>query len=585
MKFKRVIKRILGAGALSFMLCSYVLSFGGVAYADENTSSGENSSTDSNNNNNNNNNNAGQSLYEALSRIYGNSTNNGANNGNTNVNNNGTNNGNNSNQKQIPLQDQIMQGMESEVKGPTVDDGGLSEYYHQNYRVYEESLNDDVSIFTNVANGSVVNRAVVLDIPDGVAARMKKDGKSVSVRSEEPITEPGSYVLTLFVLGEDQESVPFSQQKISKAKFRFRIQYEAGVAGYEAVEGEEGLTSIPGVPESETVSGNGSVSGNASLLFGEEDGDYLPDDLRPDDYDFDMATVSGDVTEEAPEETSERTTPEEAFLAANGMNGEYDPGTGFYKNTLLTKDYFFTNVPNGMISNEPVMIQAADNLNYTVYKNGDLMEDYKAGQYIKDDGSYTVFVSGTGDGFESAYGDDVPVFHFRVITAPVSDLGIVNAPENMTFRSVRYEGEDVSGSAILSPDTVRLINDGNYEITMDSANGSTEVILSRDTLQPLFDVSVVPNLATITYKTGDVDHCTLYRNDELVSDTGTVTEITEAGSYTLTAYDKAGNSSSASFRVSYRINAGAVIAILIALGLIGGLIFYLLRIRKKVAIR
>ncbi len=590
MKLEIILKKIWKP-VLPLMVCALILSFPGKVYAEDTS-------------NTNNSNNTGQTLYDALSRIYGNSTNNG--NGSNTGNNTGSNTGNstgtgsgsNTNQNQTSVVDQIMQGMESEVKGPEVSEGGLSEYYHQNYKVYEESLNDDVSVFTNVANGSVVNRPVVLDIPEGVAYRMKRDGKVVEVASEEPITEPGSYVLTLYVLSEDQDNIPFSQQKISKSKFRFRIQYETGVAGFDAIEGEtvpESLSvssnipgvGIPGLPSLSSNEAN-SVSENNSLLFGEGDDEYLPDDLRPDDYDYSFSpTVSGNAPDAGNDLTPEdgKTTPEEAFLAANGMNGVYDPDSGYYKNTLLTKDYFYTNVPNGMLTNEPVMIQAAGNLIYTVYKDGEVLEGYEPGEYLRDGGSYTVIVSGKNESFTSVYGDRLPVFHFRIISDPVSDLGVLNAPENMTFRSVRFEGEDISQKAVMRPDTVRLIEDGTYEITMDSGYGSTELSVALDTVQPIFSVSVEPNLATITYKTNDIDHCVLYKNGELASNTGIVKELTEAGEYTLTAYDKAGNKSEAVFRVSYRINSGAVFAILIVLALIGGGVFYLLRIRKKVSIR
>ena len=565
MKQSGWLKRVFMVGSLIWLLSAQFFAAG--VYAGE--------SSDSNNSNNNNNGSAGQSLYDALSRIYGNTGNRDSSSGSGSS-------GSNSNQNQVPVQDQIMQGLESEVKGPQISDGSLSETFHENYRVYEERLNDDVSIFTNVANGSVVNYPVVMEFPTVVGARMKRNGREVSLRSKEAVSEAGSYVVTFYVLAEDQDDVPFSAQNVIRAKFRFRIQYEAGVAGYEATgenPGPAGLLSdavptIPGVPEDALVP---SVSEN-DLYFEEEENPW------------DIETADEYEPEEEPEDEAQPavsglTDAAAAFLAANGMNGAYDPASGYYLNTLLTGDHFYTNVPNGMLTNEPVVVQAAENLEYTVYKNGEVLADFEAGQYIRDPGSYKVLVKGTDPSFATAYSDDLPEFSFRIITDPVSDLGVLNAPENMTFRSVRYEGGDISSRAIIRPDMVRLIEDGTYEITMESPYGSDELVLSLDTLQPLFDVSVVPNLATVRYRTSDVAYCILYKNGELMSNTGIITEITEAGEYSLTAYDRAGNRSSASFRVSYRINAGAVVAILIVIALIAGAVVYLVRIKQKVSIR
>ena len=493
---------------------------------------------------------------------------------------------------------QLMEGMESSMIGPKVEDVGLTELFHESYRIYEERLNEDVSVLTTVANGTLINRPVMIDVPQGVSTVLKRDGEEVSFESRKPIKDQGSYVLTLYVLGEDEGNKAFSEQVIQKAKFRFRIQYEIGIDGVEAGtspgEGIAGLSGTEEASSNETERYEEMASMNAIYedgLFPDEEiseEDEIPEELLPDDYEY--QEPDRDTEAEIPDTISGTVSPESlpdglngSFLAVNGMSSEYDAESGFYKNTLLTNDVFYTNVPNGMITNEPVTIQASSQMTYRVYKDGEALDGYEAGQYIQEAGSYTVYVEKDDPSYSALYNGRYPVFRFRIITAPVSDLGVFNAPFGTTIESVAFNGNPDPDS-LISTDTVSLGRDGGYMVALNTPNGTVNVNISVDTATPLFRVDVRPNEADIVYLSDDISYCTLYKGEELVEQRNIIDRVQGAGEYTLTAYDAAGNSSSLAFRIRYRVNAGAVVAIILVIGIIVGLLAYLIKIRKKVSV-
>ena len=476
--------------------------------------------------------------------------------------------------------EQRMQNIESAMIGPKVEEVDLSELFHENYRVYEERLNDDVMILTTVANGTVINRPVMLDVPKGVYTVLKRDGEEVSFESREPIRDQGSYVLSIYVLGEDQDEKPFSEQVIQRAKFRFRIQYEVGIEGVSAqVEGEEEESEEEDAAPSEFLFGEDTVSE-----------DLMPEELQPDDFEYQepeeetAEEIPPEIEEPVEEESVPVDTVDTGFLRANGMSLEYDPVTGFYKNTLLTNDVFYTNVPNGMVTNDPVMIQESDTLNFTVYKDGEVLENYEPGQYFQESGSYLVQPIKDDASYINIYNGNYPSFRFRIVTGPVSDLGVINAPYGTTIGNVTYGGA-TDPRAMINDGTVALERDGDYMVTMNMPSGQAEVYVPIDTTLPVFGVSVRPNVADIVYYTDDVTACTLYSRDAVVEDGHIINQVTKPGDYTLVAYDTAGNSWTSSFSVRYQVNAGAVIAILLVIGLIVALAVYILKIRKKVSIR
>lgn len=527
-KIRKILKHILIAVLLAWVLILEILRSPVEIRAD-----GTSSTTSSTN--------SGQTLYDALRSIYGES---------------GSSSSTSSTSTSCVTVEQMMKKMETEPIGPEVADTELDELYHEDYKVYEERLGD-YTIYANVKNGGMTNRPVVIDVPKGVGATMKKDGSDISFVSKEVIEGEGAYVLDLFVGSDEDEFANFSDQTFLRAKFRFRIQYDTGVNG---VVGESTL---------------GKESEDEEIDYGD-----LPEDMRPDDYEYE------DMSVDSEESVSQDQVPaDETVHAGAELSSGYDVATGYYLNTLRTGETFYTSLPNGSITNEAVLVQEAPGLELKAYRNGQEYEGFVPGEYIQEVGSYAIYASKPADpDYIQSYKFGSPAFRFRILNDKVSDIGVVTAPDGATIRNVRFNGIDDDGSLFLNDRTVHLIQDGYYEFTFDDAAGTREVTVTLDTEDPIFTVEVQPNEAAITYFSDDVARCVLYKGDELVSDPEIVTSVTEAGRYRLYVYDGAGNRSMSEFTVRYRINAAAVIAILAVLGIIAGVVVYLIRMKTKVKV-
>ena len=503
---------------------------------------------------------AGASLYDALKAIYGDSNSSSNQNSNQNGSQGGNISSNQANTAQTVTMEQIMAGMETEEVGPSVQEVSLSELYHENYKVYEERLTEAYVIYANVPNGGIINRPVLLDIPSGVGFSLNRDGIDIPYTSKEKLEKEGSYVMTFFVVDTTGGKTSFSEQKVSKAIFRFRIQYKQGVDGVVGYGMEEEAPTPAQTP--------------API------DDETPEDLLPDTYVYEEENVD-QVEEETP---SINEAPSPIFPVPEGgyLTSVYNVDLGYYENMLESGESFFSNVPNGEITNDAVLIQDAEGLSFTLYRNGKEEEGFAPGNYIQEPGSYACYIRGESPAFRNAYSGQDPAFRFRILRGPVNDITLFNAPSGSKFTSVLLDGEEASGDALLSDSLVYLMEDGDYRITISDEGGSREVSIVRDTVMPLFSIQTVPNSANITYYSNDIARCLLFREGELISDSEIITNVNRTGNYRITVYDTAGNVTSQTFRVSYQINAAAGIGIIAILAIIGGVIFYLVRIKKKV---
>ena len=514
---------------------------------------------------------AGKSLYDALRAVYGSGSKSSSDSSDSSEGSDSGESKSNENKESTEITtDDLMQRMETEKTGPTVTEATLEEIYHEDYKVYEEKLGGSYTIFSNVKNGGVTKRPVLIDVPSGVGTSMKKDGSDVVFVSKKSIADEGTYVLDLFVADDTDEMEPFSRRNYLRAKLRFRIQYKKGVSGVIGEDYSEEDDSAVSQATEESTEENPLNIPEEFLQESTEEG-TLPEDMMPDDFEF-------EETEPVEEEK-----PKEPVAAA--ISGKYDSETGYYKNTLLNGDSFYSSLPNGSLTNEAVLVQEAEGLKFTAYRNGVEYEDFKAGEYVNDTGSFAIYVSKPEDpAFEKAYSDGLPAFRFRIVNGAVADIGIVTAPEDTTIRSARYNGLEIPDSMMINDKMVHLDGDGDYEITFEDEAGSREVYFTLDTEQPWFSVATMPNEATITYYSKDVSRCRLYRGNELVSDGEIVYDIKEPGKYDLYVYDAAGNMTDVSFSVNYQLNTAAVIAIISVLLIAAGVTIYMIRIKKKIKV-
>lgn len=474
---------------------------------------------------------------------------------------------------------------------PAVKEVSLSETYHEDYEVYEQNMEDVYFLYTTVENGGITDKSVALDIPAGLSYTMEKDGVETTYLSGQAVSERGTYVFRFTAV--DDPSLPFSEQTIYKAVFRFRIQ--------EKVEKEEES------PEEESNLPASAMGLNDSVKEADgelEDETSEEDAAKEDTQETDASgekkesnvyiSDSGVYNEDAIDAMIENVigtgaTDEsnvEGYVPANGLGQVYDDSRGLYCQTLLTGSSFYTNVPNGMIIDQEVNIQSpSEGLVLRVYKDGEEIE-YTPGTAISEAGSYLVTAEESSTLFISGYnGKDKPVFQFRILNGPVNDLGVFHAPVGMTITSVTQEGRELPEMIKEGGRYASLWEDGTFQITLSGEQGDVVVPMELDRVYPRFYVSTEKNRAIVSWSSSDVARCVLYKNGEPVQTDGIIYEVEGSGKYQLQAYDHAGNVSNASFEVEFALNQGAVIAILIAVVLVGGGIFFAVNVNKRLRVR
>lgn len=492
---------------------------------------------------------------------------------------------------------------ETSFSGPKVQEISLSERYHEEYGVYEESLADIFFIYANVENGGITDQAVVLDIPANVSYTVQKDGVDMAYAAGQSIGAKGSYMFRF--TGVDGSSGAFSEQTIYKATFRFRIQEKLPESKEEASEqGRYGsnrqgnAAEINGSDLPWGYSGNESESETAEPETTEpetaESEAAHTENQNPDAEESEAPVMdeNGNIDEDALEaalnqaldgdESEAELTP---AMKGCGIDTRFDGETGFYANELASGAVFYTNVPNGMVTNYEVSLRTSDDISFTVYRDGEAVE-YKPGEDFEESGSYTIVPTQSTTAYVTHYGyTKPPVFQFRIITHPVNDLGVINAPGNMVISRVMLDGTELSEDRILNRRTCFLSEDGEYNITMLDEGRESNLLVTRDTVQPRFRVGHEPNRAAISYLSPDVVRCSVYKDGKLISDRDVVSAVEGSGDYTVQAYDVAGNMGYSSFSVSYQLNTGAIVAILILIVVVLAFILAMKRIRKKVVVR
>ncbi len=474
---------------------------------------------------------------------------------------------------------------DEETEGPQVEEVSLSERYHEDYGVYEEGMGNRYFLYATVENGGITDQPVSVDIPAGLTFVMEKDGVQIPYSSGQTVSERGSYMLTL--TGPNDSSLPFSEQTIYKSVFRFRIQEKLPVADEEAAE-----AFAPGIPSS-TQAAAETVPETEEAPQEETESESMEaaDESAPAEVFNEDGSVNEEALDQSLEEivgAGESRIDMSIFSQASGLASQYDAAAGLFKNHLLTGAAFYTNVPNGMVTNSGVRLQTTDEIDFQVFLNGELLE-YETGTTFDQPGSYMIYPSQNTSVYLGEYGDrSKPVFHFRIVTGPIRDMGIFNAPQDYRIKEITLDGEPLTEGISQDGGWCYLAQDGEYEIRLEHKSGMTPDLNTsfiRDSIQPRFLMSVQDSTAYFQYQSQDIAYCLLYRDGELISDSQIPAQISGSGTYRLEAYDEAGNMAYGEFQIDYHFNTGAIVVIVLVIALIVALVLFLRRARKQVRVR
>lgn len=422
----------------------------------------------------------------------------------------------------------------------------IRETYDSYYRLYEEVFANQIVFYSNAANGAMVEVPVKIDLPANVTAELSINGEPAEFHAGEIYTQEGQYTLTLKADGAGL--VGGRDHQVYYGFFRFRIMKPAETSAQ---------TEEAAQPSTEewVIEDGGNGSATASTT-------QTPAETREPQ---EAASESGGT-----QETAEITAP------GVDSSGEISAQVQDNKVLITTENgtQFYCSVPPGTISAGSVELMFLDNVDYDVV-NGD---GTSLGQLtsIGDRGKYTVRV------YDGASPTE---FSFEVIGGAVRGLTEYTVPEGCEITSATLDGNMIRSEKRRAA----LGRDGTYSfgIAYGEYNFTEEFVL--DNVAPEFalegldeNMSAQGGTVYIRMISEDISDYSVTRDGEPVEKSY---ELTEPGEYTVTVYDAAGNFTTQSFRIVYRMDAMAVVVIIMGAAIvIAGIVFFI-RTRKKFIVR
>lgn len=471
------------------------------------------------------------------------------------------------------------------TEGPSVTQVTLKEQYHQEYKVYEEAMGDLFFFYTNVSNGGITDKSVILDIPQNMFCTMEKDGVLVDYIPGQPVSGYGTYVAKLTAV--EDTSVPFSEQKEYRALFRFRIQEKpAGEAEESQGTGFSGIGHQVDWNQyaSQTEESQAGWGLSGAGLLGQQDGNSgETGETETGETEESRETESQETESSQEQESRSRQEESSGEQSADGRDiagtpvqasGLFRPRTQLYDS--MTKQYqvifengrtLISNIPEGFTGPGAVEISVSAGEPVTLYCNDSPVE-YVPGNSITEPGYYRLDVDGQMWSF--------------VIASALGDMDYYVAPAGMELTGASFNGEEAE---ILSPRYLLMKEDGRYDITMTGRDGETlETVLTKDTEAPKVQVNVKGGRADIQYLSDDVARIVLTKDGQVQEDFAGY-QVSAPGSYELSVTDGAGNVSSRQFTLKYQVNVyGIVAVVLVILLIIGGTVF-VIHVKKTVKVR
>lgn len=515
----------------------------------------------------------------------------------------------------------IVTSKDSDVKsqGPAVKTVSLSENYHEEYGVYEESLNDQYFLYSNVSNGGITDRPVTVDIPANVAYIMEMDGREIPYTSGQPVGGRGTYVLRLSVVANP--TAPLSKQEEYHATFRFRIQEklpdsereddgQTSSTGTLTVNGSDGIGWSHGGSAGSAGDrntgredagagerGNGGAAGEdraggedsqaSEGQENQEDGEKT-DETSPEGENG-TAEESGETGEGQEAGGTDGTEADGGSTETDGQAGDIETGAetagnnGLQRSGIKEQIYvpeqesylvtmengrdFLSSVPAGYVGPGPVRIVVAEGETCELYWN-DSPTEYIRGNSQVEAGTYRLSL----DGQEFAF----------TIAQAVNKMELYPAPLGMVFEQVYLDEEPVK---LASDQYLSMGQDGAYEIILAGEAGQRmEFVLHKDTKGPEAAVSVSGGTASIQYLSDDISKIILEKDGVQVEGFSGY-QVDTPGSYRLIVEDAAGNQGVAWFTLRYQVNRYGILAVVLVILVIAGAAVFTLHVKRTIKIR
>jgi hypothetical protein len=478
---------------------------------------------------------------------------------------------------------------------PLSREAQIIETYHAEQGLFEQNF-DSKFFYTDIENGGLTDLPVYFELPAGIDARMERDGVEEPFDGGSLIEAPGTYVFHLSFV--DDAGMPVT------GLFRFRIMDGAAPPDAQAGGGAAGAGAADGTGGAAIAGGRGgagsAAAGSADGLGGLDGtgglGDFGGglDGLGGLDGVGSVGSLEGmDALSGLGGLSADEIAGTVVTLTGNGvytgLNETYDAVAGMFAETASSGQSFLSSIPNGAVVSFPVSFVLPGELGVAAFTRDDEPYSYIPGATIAEDGAYCLSLS-VNEIANALAPEAPPRFTFRIVTKPVADIDVFNAPWGFSIAGAAKDGEawpSLAGSALLD-------SDGLYEFVMSDDYGEAgdlEVSIQRDTTPPAFrlvgvaaGVSDAPEV-TVEYLSEDAESVVLTKDGEAVAfQMGGA--IAAPGNYRLAVYDGAGNYAAEEFTVPFRLDAASILVIVgVAALLVALLIFVLMRGRRDSRVR
>ena len=280
----------------------------------------------------------------------------------------------------------------------------------------------------------------------------------------------------------------------------------------------------------------------------------------------------------AERETTVEGETREFYPLSPGQFG-YDKIDHVYTN-FFGSSSFTSTVPNGAVVSRGthVSFQIPPGASAMLYRDGDLMQESDLAD-IAEVGDYYLSVQVGQSGANTR-------FEFRILNDITNNFSEMSLPAGFTFTGVYLDGEPIQ----LDYDNYYdFLLDGKYRVVWgcEPISQSYELTFTRDTETPALTISGLSNETTmeangpVTLSWEDENAFVVVHTEGKDQRIGTPpTEIKQAGEYTVTIYDTAGNSASYDFIIHVYLNLSAYAAIALVLFGVALVLAYCRRVRK-----
>lgn len=236
------------------------------------------------------------------------------------------------------------------------------------------------------------------------------------------------------------------------------------------------------------------------------------------------------------------------------------------------------NVADGMITSMPVAIAVDSSFTYTLYRNGNPVEDGVDISNVENSGAYTLEVTN----------GNVRVSPLRFeIVGEYTNQEIYQMPEGFYISSVTLDG----GTTEFESNEVSLAEEGYYEIdyacpvagtsySLHVKVDHTPPVLELEELNDKFEANGPVDISEIEAEEGFRIRI-LYEGEEMAY----ARVLNAPGAYEVTVQDAAGNRSTYGFIIKMYLNISSIMFIALFILAIAGVGVYMVFAKKKLKVR